>query len=123
MRYRLREAPVQLVFCHCSRCRKATGSAFAAVAPIAASSLELLDGEQAIRSYQSSPGVHRQFCGDCGSPLYSRRDAQPELFRLRAGTLDTPWETQPAMHIFAASKAPWDVIADDAPQYDTRPGE
>ena len=123
MRYRLREAPVELVFCHCAACRKATGSAFAAVAPMSADNLELLSGDEAIRFHTSSPGVHRHFCGQCGSPLYSRRDAKPGLLRLRVGTLDTDWNTQPTMHIFVGSKAPWDVIADGAPHYDTRPGE
>lgn len=35
-------------------------------------------------------GVYRWFCSECGSPLISSRDAQPELYRLRIGTLDTP---------------------------------
>lgn len=121
--YRVQGPLEELVFCHCSRCRKATGSAFQAVAPIAESAFELLSGQADIRSHESSPGVHRHFCGACGSPLFSRRDFMPGMLRLRVGTLDTPLQIDPTMHIFTASKAPWFTIGDAAPQYDTRPGE
>jgi hypothetical protein len=121
--YRVQGPLEELVLCHCSRCRKATGSAFQAVAPIAESAFELLSGQVQLRSYESSAGVHRYFCGGCGSPLYSRRDFMPGLLRLRVGTLDTPLQISPAMHIFTGSKAPWFTIGDAAPQYDTRPGE
>jgi hypothetical protein len=49
--------------------------------------------------------------------LYSRRDATPDLLRLRLGTLDTPVEGEPAQHIFTAHKAAWYAIPGDAPQY------
>ncbi len=66
--------------------------------------------------------MYRWFCSECGSPLISSRDAQPELYRLRIGTLDTPLDQKkPTMHIFAASKAEWESICDDLPQYDERP--
>jgi len=121
--YRVQGPLEELVLCHCSRCRKATGSAFQAVAPIAESAFELLTGQDHVRSYESSAGVHRHFCGACGSPLYSRRDFMPGLLRLRVGTLDTPLQIAPSMHIFTESKAPWFTIGDAAPQYPTRPGE
>ena len=44
-------------------------------------------------------GVYRWFCSECGSPLISSRDAQPELYRLRIGTLDTVLDKKPTMHI------------------------
>ena len=45
----------------------------------------------------------------------------PETYRLRLGTLDTPLEHKPTMHIFTAYKAEWESIADDLPQYAERP--
>lgn len=108
--------------CHCKRCRKANGSAFNAVTPIRAQDFHLLSGQEVLAEYQSSPGLHRVFCRVCASPLYSRRDAQPELLRLRLGTLDTPINARPAAHIFVADKAEWYDIPDGAPQYPQRPG-
>lgn len=110
-----------IVLCHCSKCRKATGSAFASVAPIKTSELRIVLGQDALAEFQSSPGVHRVFCRGCGSPIFSRRDAMPDVLRLRIGTLDTPLDAKPSMHIFAGSKADWFDICDEAPQYVERP--
>jgi hypothetical protein len=110
-----------IVFCHCSRCRKANGSAFAAVAPVKTEDLHILSGQENIKTFESSPGVGRFFCQACGSPLFSKRVSAPELLRLRIGTLDTQLPTKPSAHIFAASKAEWFEICDDTPQYAERP--
>lgn len=121
VRYEIDGALDSVVFCHCSRCRKATGSAFAAVAPIAADAFRLSCGGGLLAEYESSPGVFRVFCRNCASPLYSRRPAQPDLLRLRIGTLDSDIGAPRFMHIFTGSKADWYAIHDEAPQFDTRP--
>lgn len=110
-----------IVMCHCSRCRKANGSAFATNASLNTADLHLLHGKEALAEYESSPGVFRVFCGKCGSPLYSRRPSMPELLRLRIGTLDTPIAAKPTAHIFVGSKAEWCEIHDKLPQYAERP--
>jgi len=110
-----------IVFCHCSKCRKASGSAFNAVSPVARRDFRLLSGGDAIAKYESSPGVRLAFCRNCGSSLFSERDSLPDLLRLRLGTLDTPVGTKPSAHIFVGSKADWDEILDGAPQHTERP--
>ena len=110
-----------IVLCHCSKCRKATGSAFASVTPINKNQLHILSGQTSLGEFQSSPGVHRVFCRDCGTPLFSKRDAMPDVFRLRIGSLDTNIGARPSMHIFVDSKADWFEICDEAPQYAERP--
>jgi hypothetical protein len=107
--------------CHCRNCRKANGSAFNAAAEVAAKDFRLRTGQDAVRAYESSPGVHRVFWGGCGSPLYSRRDATPESIRLRIGTLDTPVPGKPVMQIFTSEKAEWHDLATDIPAYAERP--
>lgn len=123
VRYRVDAVPTEMVLCHCSRCRKANGSAFQAVIPVPRAAFVLLRGDALLNEYTSSPGVHRVFCRRCASPLYSRRDAMPDVIRLRVGTLDTPLPALARTHIFVGSKAEWYEPADDAPQYSTRPGE
>lgn len=110
-----------VVMCHCSKCRKANGTAFATNSPIEASDFRLLKGAEATREYESSPGVFRVFCGTCASPLYSRRPAHPDMLRLRIGTLDTPINIKPSMHIYVGSKAEWEEIHDDLPRHEDRP--
>jgi hypothetical protein len=104
-------------FCHCRECRKASGSAFAVNAPVRTKYLELLSGEGLISEYESSPGKFRAFCARCGSPVYSRRTDEPEIRRLRLGTLDADPERRPLVHVWTCERAPWYEIRDDLPQY------
>lgn len=110
-----------VVYCHCSRCRKANGSAFAAVSPIAAENFRIVKGQESLRSYRTDAGLHRVFCGTCGSPIIGKRDNAPETVRVRIGTLDTPVDTKVSSHIFVGSKADWYEILDGMPQHEERP--
>lgn len=116
IKYEIRGGIGASYLCHCSRCRKATGSAFAASALVATKDFVVLEGEDAMKSF-SVKGVHRVFCAHCGSPIISRRDWMPDSVRVRLGTLDTPLDQRPQGHIFVASKADWYDIHDELPQY------
>jgi len=111
----------QAMMCHCSKCRKANGSAFAVNAAVKADEFKITSGQEFVTEFESTPGVFRSFCKKCGSPLVSRRPSQPDVLRLRIGTLDTPVKLKPVAHIFVGSKAVWDEIHDDIPQFDERP--
>jgi hypothetical protein len=110
-----------VMMCHCSKCRKANGSAYAINAMVNTKEYVIVKGQDAISEYESTPGVFRSFCKHCGSPLVSRRPSQPDIVRLRIGTLDTPVDVKAMAHIFVGSKASWDEIHDDIPQYEERP--
>ena len=110
-----------VVVCHCSRCRKASGSAFNAMSPVPSSNFRIVRGEESLRIYSNDSGIHRIFCGACGSPIIGKRDSIPETVRVRIGTLDTTIEKKIAAHIFVGSKAEWYEILDDAPQHTERP--
>ncbi|PJG44703.1 aldehyde-activating protein [Acinetobacter tandoii] len=121
IRYEVRGEIGDVVQCHCQRCRKANGTAFATNAPIKKSDFQLVQGEQFLKSYQSTATTQRCFCSECGSPIMSIKADTPEYYRLRIGTLDTPLVQKSTMHIFVDSKAEWDVICDQLPQYPERP--
>ena len=105
-------------YCHCTSCRKASGSAHAANAPIDRAAFHLLDGAGVIREFESSPGKFRAFCSNCGSPIYAYLSATPGVLRIRLGSLDTPFAKQPKAHTFVSDKAPWEPISDDLPQFE-----
>lgn len=113
--------PVAL--CHCTRCRKAQGSAFGANADVRARYWKVEVGAESIREFESSPGVFRAFCGRCGSPLYSRRSGAPDVFRVRLGLLDADPSRRPLAHFFVAWKAPWFEIRDGLPEFAGSPAE
>ncbi|HWU66211.1 MAG TPA: GFA family protein [Methylophilus sp.] len=121
VRYEVHGELGALVYCHCQRCRKASGSAFNAVIPISGANFTITQGEAALNTYRSDAGFCRTFCGHCGSPIMAYRESDPDALRLRVGTLDTPVAAQVSAHIFTDSKAEWHEIHDKAPQYPERP--
>ena len=105
--------------CHCSRCRKAHGAAFATFAAAAAVGLRWLRGRELIQRGEPTPGGVRPFCSRCGS-MVATEPADGRVL-MPAGCLDDDPGIRPERHIFVASKAPWHEISDDLPQFDEYP--
>lgn len=104
-------------YCHCSMCRKATGSAFGVYAEVDADSFKVLSGEELILRYRSSAGVERTFCARCGSTLQFISEKNPGKVEVALGVLDDDPGIRVPHHIFVASKAPWVEITDGLPRY------
>ena len=102
--------------CHCSNCRRTTGSAFKPFAGIARNKLRITRGEDNLMIYGDEAG-NDAHCRTCGSLLYSVvRDGA--FVHVAMGTLTDDPSIRPNKHIFVGSKAPWFTITDDLPQYD-----
>ena len=105
--------------CHCSKCRRTTGSAFKPFAGIERSKLTIARGEDQLLVY-GRPDANNTHCGRCGSLLYSVvRDGA--YVHVTLGTLIDDPGIRPSRHIFVGSKAPWFTITDDLPQFAERP--
>jgi hypothetical protein len=105
--------------CHCSLCRKATGSAFKSFAGIERDKLAVIAGANALMIVGEEKGHHAR-CGACGSFLYSVvRDGA--YVHVAMGSLIDPPTIRPQEHIFVGSKAEWFTITDSLPQYDELP--
>ena len=106
--------------CHCSNCRRATGSAFKPLAGIERDQLSITQGRDGLLVYGDENG-NDTHCKACGSLLYSVvRDGK--FVHVTMGTLVDDPSIRPTRHIFVGSKAPWFTITDDLPQYETLPG-
>lgn len=108
--------------CHCPRCRRASGSAFAALVGVRTEDFRLLAGAELIRRYEAPirerpPPYATAFCARCGSPA---PDPPPgaDWFEIAAGTLEEDPGLRPDRHIYVEGKAPWYEIADALPQLD-----
>lgn len=114
----VREPLGPMDYCHCSQCRRASGTAFATNAPAKIDNVEIsCQPPDALRSYRATPDKERVFCQYCGSPIYSRRDANPETIRLRLGLFDCAVQAGRRAHIWSDDTAPWHTITDDAPRF------
>lgn len=119
VRYEIRGELGDFGCCHCNTCRKASGSAFGANAPVDRGDFILSSGQEALREYESSPGKLRVFCSQCGSPIYAYLRGTPDILRIRLGALDTPFTKRVKAHTFVGEKAPWETIPTDAPHFET----
>lgn len=108
-----------IIHCHCSLCRKASGTAFATNGFVAASAFKIVQGEALLRSFESSPGRKRHFCSVCGSPIFSSNGRDPERYRVRLGILDGDIIERPISHNFVSSKANWEDLDAALPRYDS----
>ena len=118
VRYEINGHLGSVVYCHCSMCRRATGTAFATNASLRASDFRIVAGSELISEYESSPSNLRAFCSRCGSPLYCRWF---DLIRIRLGTLNDEPGERPIAHLWVSSKAPWHGITDSLEQFDEAP--
>lgn len=103
--------------CHCSMCRKVSGSAFAVFAMVRSKYFRFTRGEDLVRRYESSPGRHRCFCGRCGATL-GEIDLDAPSFPIAAGLLDGDPGRRLAGHEYVGSKAEWYAIEDSLPRHD-----
>lgn len=106
-------------YCHCSRCRKASGSAHAANVFLPQSQLKWVAGESLIRRFDM-PGTKRFavcFCTQCGTRV-PHKVATTENYLVPAGILEGSVEARPESSIFWASRAEWYVEPEVHPKHD-----
>jgi hypothetical protein len=106
VRFEIDGALGPITCCHCSRCRRASGSSFTAAASVEAESFRVVAGAEQVIEYESSPQNRRAFCSRCGSQLYGRHEEHP-IIRVRAGGLDEDPGSRVAAHFMMDSRAPW----------------
>jgi hypothetical protein len=112
IRYTVRAEVGELRACHCTHCQKISGAGGTVNALVATKDFEILEGKpkRYTRTADSGRVLHRYFCGDCGSGIYSQRDIAPERVVVRAGAFDNPGAMKITAHIWTRSKRPWSYI-------------
>jgi len=117
VRWKATGEPVNIGYCHCRQCQKATGAPFfvRAVFPQDAVSVEG-NTEQ----FPSSDRLWRVFCRECGTRLFGKR-TDGSVMGISLGTFDDPDALAPAMHMFVSEKVGWLSIDDGLPQHAKRP--
>lgn len=106
-------------YCHCTRCRKATGAAHAANIFLPKSQFKWLAGESLLRHFDL-PGAKRfavNFCTQCGTRMPHQITATENML-IPAGVLDAKPDLQPDSSIFWGSKAPWFVETQALPKFE-----
>ena len=105
--------------CHCSLCRRATGSASNAALIVRRENFLWTRGREHIRSYRAE-NYRSDFCSRCDSPVPNPLADRPEYW-VPAGSLEDHADLEVAAHLHTASKAGWDAIAPKGAQYREAP--
>jgi hypothetical protein len=109
-------------YCHCSRCRKFTGSAFASNILIAKEHFRWTAGALLVQCFEPKETKHfaTAFCKKCGSSLPWLGKTKKAIV-IPAGTLDTDPSIRPMQNIFWKSKALWHKDASELLKHDELP--
>ena len=109
-------------YCHCSRCRKFTGSAHAANLFVRPDQFAWTRGEEFVGTFAPDNTKHfaTAFCKRCGSSL-PWRNKSGTIVVIPAGTLDGDPVEKPTQNIFWASRATWYVQASELACHDALP--
>jgi hypothetical protein len=105
-------------WCHCSMCRRASGSPAVAWMTVPRVQFRVTAGEPV--EYRSSEHAIRVFCGRCGSPITFRSEEDPGDLDVTLGTLDDPERVVPKRHIWTESSPSWLRLDEHLPRFPQR---
>ena len=118
--YRFSKTDLLAYQCHCSICRKATGSAFTTTLMVPEKSFEWISGENNISTFTQDNGYTVSFCSSCGNPVPNKfRDFS--LLCVPVGGIENSDDIEIVAHIFLGSKASWDTVELKGSQYQEMP--
>jgi hypothetical protein len=113
VRFKAEGEPLNVRICHCRNCQKAMGSPFFARALFDQRAL-VVAGETA--RYPTSEALDREFCGACGTRLFSRR-TNGTAVGVALATFDDRNAFAPTEHIWVSEKIAWVRLDDGLPQF------
>ena len=119
--YQFTGAPKWVMHCHCESCRRAVSSPVATYVGVRLEQFSYLKGEPTV--YESSPGVKRYFCTNCGSPMAYAGARWPGEVHLFHGTLADPEQWPPSGHAHVAEQVRWFEVNDHLPRYAATAGK
>ena len=106
------EGPLSdIQICHCTRCQRATGSAFAAEVRVPADQFHWRSGEDLIAHFdapvlRSPPGYRRSFCTRCGS-MVPVIPTDRSIVCIPTGLIEGAISARPVEHIWFEKRANW----------------
>lgn len=118
VKYEVTGNPQRFYHCHCSRCRKATGTGHATNLMMTAAKLAFTHGGSSLKQFKvpEAERFTRQFCSDCGSSV-ARFVPELNAVVIPAGSLDNPVPIKPQARVFWDSRSDWSCDGDTLPRF------
>jgi hypothetical protein len=123
IRYECHGVPYAAALCHCRNCQKAHAAAFAPLLFVPPETVTFVKGRVSRHEMVAESGakMFRDFCRECGSPLFSGGAAFPRLISVKMVNLDAPGAVSPIAHIWAESRVSWGCVSDGLPVFRKQP--
>lgn len=122
VRFRISAAPIATRLCWCRVCQY-LASGNATVNVVFPSNAITIEGR--LNDFQSTADsgnrMHRRFCPECGTHLFSEAESRPHLIIVRNGTLDDTALLEPSATIWTDSAPEWAWIDETLPQHAGQP--
>lgn len=109
IRYEIDHDIGDVIVCHCSDCRRASGSGASHNVPVPTDAITFTKGKPKTfeKTVDSGRKLKRHFCPECGSNLFTERDSTPHMRIVKVGALDDASGLKIGMHIWTSSALPW----------------
>lgn len=103
------DEPMLVGICHCTDCRRHSGSAFSINVGVPRGDLRVTGTTKTFDTMGTDRGepAHRSFCPACGTPLFSVLADAPDIAFVKGGTLDDPTWLTPELEVWETSRLPW----------------
>jgi hypothetical protein len=110
------DEPVQAcVNCHCESCRRQCSAPMTTYIGVPDNQWRWTTEKPKV--FESSPGVERTFCGNCGTPLSFRSERMSGVMHLYVASLDDPEKFAPTLHVAHEEKLTWLKLNDGLPTF------
>ena len=122
VRYVCNQQPVAMLNCHCKDCQISSGAPYASGIVVAASATEITGNPNThvVTGNSGGPST-RSFCGDCGTPLFTRGELLPDFISIRFPTLDDTSWFRPMLDIWTSSAPQWVSLSQEIPHFPESP--
>ncbi len=114
--YEITAEPVMTAICHCKNCQRQAGSVLSVIVGLPRDGIEISGTTKTYDdTADTGQSVKRIFCPECGSPLFTDAENAPELWFVKAGTLDDTSWLEPQVQFWKDSKQDWYELGDTIP--------
>jgi hypothetical protein len=123
LRYRFEGEPISLAVCHCTECKRQSGSSFGMSLTVPKEGFRMLAGAPKTYTRKADSGreVVCAFCPECGTRIYHQPLYREGALNIKPGTLDDTSWLRPTIQVWTCRKHDWLELPADWMSFERQP--